>query len=49
MAMELVGHDSAAVHEVYIRPTAEQLAAAAAALPALDAKKDLTGEAREIN
>lgn len=33
MAMELVGHDSAAVHAAYIRPTADQLRAAAAQLP----------------
>ncbi len=39
MTMELVGHNSAAVHEVYIRPTAEQLAAVAAALPVLETKK----------
>ena len=35
MAMELVGHDSAAVHAAYIRPTAEQLRDAAAKLPTL--------------
>lgn len=35
MAMELVGHDSAAVHAAYIRPSAEQLRDAAAKLPAL--------------
>lgn len=33
LAMELVGHDSAAVHAAYIRPTTEQLRAAAAKLP----------------
>lgn len=33
MAMELVGHDSAAVHAAYIRPSGEQLRAAAAKLP----------------
>lgn len=32
MAMELVGHDSAEVHAVYLRPTAEQLREAAARL-----------------
>ena len=35
LAMELVGHDSAEVHAVYIRPNAEQLRTAAAALPQL--------------
>lgn len=35
MAMELVGHDSAEVHAVYLRPTAEQLRAAAARLQLL--------------
>ena len=35
MAMELVGHDSAAVHAAYIRPNAEQLRAAAGKLPPL--------------
>lgn len=35
MAMELVGHDSAAVHAAYIRPNADQLRAAAAQLPQL--------------
>ena len=33
IAMELVGHDSAVVHAAYIRPTTEQLRAAAAKLP----------------
>ena len=33
LAMELVGHDSAVVHAAYIRPTTEQLRAAAAKLP----------------
>lgn len=33
LAMELVGHASAAVHAAYIRPTAEQLRDAAAKLP----------------
>lgn len=33
MAMELVGHDSAAVHSAYIRPNADQLRAAASQLP----------------
>ena len=33
LAMELVGHESAAVHAAYIRPTTEQLRAAAAKLP----------------
>lgn len=33
IAMELVGHDSAAVHAAYIRPTTEQLRTAAAKLP----------------
>ncbi|MCD8071323.1 MAG: tyrosine-type recombinase/integrase [Akkermansiaceae bacterium] len=46
MAMELVGHNSAAVHEVYIRPSASQLAAAAAALPALNAKNNLTEDGK---
>lgn len=35
MAMELVGHESAAVHSVYIRPSAEQLRDAAEKLPKL--------------
>ena len=35
MAMELVGHESAAVHAAYIRPTLEQLREAAAKLPKL--------------
>ncbi len=35
LAMELVGHDSAEVHAVYIRPNAEQLRQAVAALPQL--------------
>lgn len=35
LAMELVGHESADVHAVYIRPTAEQLRSAAGALPDL--------------
>lgn len=35
LAMELVGHDSAEVHAVYIRPNAEQLRHAVAALPQL--------------
>lgn len=35
MAMELVGHESAAVHAAYIRPNAEQLRAAAVKLPTL--------------
>ncbi|MBE6418310.1 MAG: site-specific integrase [Akkermansiaceae bacterium] len=33
MAMQLVGHDSADVHAVYIRPTAEQLRTVAASIP----------------
>ena len=33
LAMELVGHDSAVVHAAYIRPTTEQLRAAASRLP----------------
>ena len=33
MAMQLVGHDSADIHTVYIRPSAEQLRAAANLLP----------------
>ena len=33
MAMELVGHESAAVHAVYIRPSGEQLREAAGRLP----------------
>lgn len=33
MAMQLVGHESADVHAVYIRPSAEQLRLAAQALP----------------
>lgn len=33
LAMELVGHESADVHAVYIRPNADQLRAAAAKLP----------------
>lgn len=33
MAMELVGHESAEVHAVYLRPTAEQLRGAAMGLP----------------
>lgn len=33
MAMELVGHESAEVHAVYLRPTVEQLRNAAEALP----------------
>ena len=33
MAMELVGHESAAVHAAYIRPTGEQLREAAGRLP----------------
>lgn len=33
IAMGLVGHDSEAVHEVYIKPSTEQLRAAASALP----------------
>ncbi|MGN0869453.1 MAG: tyrosine-type recombinase/integrase [Akkermansia sp.] len=33
MAMRLVGHESAAIHSVYVRPTGDQLAAAAAKLP----------------
>ena len=33
MAMELVGHESEAVHAVYIRPSGEQLREAAAKLP----------------
>lgn len=33
MAMQLVGHDSSAIHTVYIRPSAEQLRAAAEILP----------------
>ncbi len=33
MAMELVGHESAAVHAAYIRPTGEQLRDAAGRLP----------------
>lgn len=35
MAMELVGHDSAEVHAVYLRPTPEQLREAAGRLPLL--------------
>ena len=35
MAMELVGHESANVHAVYIRPTSEQLRAVAENLPSL--------------
>lgn len=35
LAMELVGHESADVHAVYIRPTAEQLRLAAGSLPDL--------------
>lgn len=35
LAMELVGHDSAEVHSVYIRPNVEQLRHAVAALPQL--------------
>lgn len=35
MAMELVGHDSEDVHAVYLRPTAQQLRAAAEAMPEL--------------
>lgn len=35
LTMELVGHDSAEVHAVYIRPNAEQLRQAVAALPQL--------------
>lgn len=35
LAMELVGHDSADVHSVYLRPTVEQLRTAAQCLPAL--------------
>ncbi len=35
IAMELVGHDSATVHAVYIRPTYTQLADATACLPAI--------------
>lgn len=35
LARELVGHDSAEVHAVYIRPNAEQLRQAVAALPQL--------------
>lgn len=35
LAMELVGHDSAAVHSVYIRPSADQLREAAEKLPRL--------------
>ena len=35
LAMELVGHESAAVHAAYIRPTVEQLRDAAAKLPTL--------------
>ena len=33
MAMQLVGHDSADVHAVYIRPTAEQLRTVADSIP----------------
>ena len=35
IAMELVGHDSAAVHAAYLRPSVEQLRDAASALPSL--------------
>ena len=35
LAMELVGHDSSAVHSVYIRPSADQLRSAAESLPEL--------------
>ncbi len=35
MAMRLVGHESAAIHSVYVRPTGEQLAEVAAMLPEL--------------
>ena len=35
LAMELVGHESAAVHSVYIRPSQQQLREAAAVLPEL--------------
>ena len=35
LAMELVGHDSAEVHAVYIRPTVQQLRDAAERLPLL--------------
>lgn len=35
LAMELVGHDSTAVHSVYIRPSADQLRSAAESLPEL--------------
>lgn len=35
LTMELVGHDSSAVHSVYIRPSAEQLRSAAESLPEL--------------
>ncbi len=35
LAMELVGHESEDIHQVYIRPTSAQLAEAAAHLPSL--------------
>ena len=35
LAMELVGHDSSAVHSVYIRPSVDQLRSAAESLPEL--------------
>ncbi len=35
MAMRLVGHESAAIHSAYVRPTGEQLAEVAAMLPKL--------------
>lgn len=35
ITMELVGHDSASIHNAYIRPTAEQLRQAADSLPPL--------------
>ncbi len=35
MAMRLVGHESAAIHSVYVRPTGEQLAEVASMLPEL--------------
>lgn len=36
MAMELVGHESANIHAVYIRPTTDHLRAAAETLPHID-------------
>ncbi len=36
MAMRLIGHESAAIHAVYVRPTGAQLAEVAALLPDMD-------------